>query len=501
MRRRAILMFVAAVVYTGAQMPVLNAATIIVTSSADSGPNTLRAAITAANSNDTIAFALNLPATITLTTGELLITNNLTISGPGSSSLTISGNNSGRVFNIGTSNTVTISGVRIADGVAGAGGVGAGIYVNTATLTLINCAVHNNHASGGSTASGGGIYSNQTQLTVNGCTVDSNTATGNGGGIYTTGSSLTIDRSVITANSAVIGGGAFNGAGTVTITNSLANTNTATHGGGVANVGTLGPATLNLNNCTFSSNTVSGTSATGSQIYNSRQLTTTSGNIANTTIVSDNVAAGFSGGAVYNNNGASLTIGNSILDATAQEHTIINSGTSTFTSAGSNLALDNGAGLLTALGDQINTNPLLDPSGLKDNGGATFTFALQGTSPAVDRGQRDTIAALAAGADQRGEPRPYNLRFLPGPPGDRSDIGSYEADFRLTNLNRAASDLQFNFTTVIGRSYQLQSRSSLSTGDWASFGNMAAGNGGIMSLTATNALAPARQFFQVLQSQ
>ena len=498
MRRRVVV-----TIFVGTICAALRAqaATILVTSSADNGPGTLRAAITAANNGDAIAFALNLPATITLITGELLITKSITISGPGSGSLTISGNNSSRVFNIGTSNTVNISGVRIADGVADGGGVGAGIYVDTATLTLTNCAVHNNHASGGGTASGGGIYSNQSQLTFNGCTVDSNTATGDGGGIYTTGSSLTIDRTTITGNSAIIGGGLFNGAGTVSITDSLVNTNTATHGGGAANVGTVGTATLNVNNCTFSSNTVAGTTATGSQIYNWGQLTTTSGNIANTTIVSDNVAGGFSGGAVYNNNGASLTIGNSILDATAQEHTIINNGTSTFTSAGFNLALDNGAGLLTALGDQINTNPLLDPSGLRDNGGATFTFALQGTSPAVDRGQRDAVAALAAGADQRGESRPYNLRFLPGPPGDRSDIGSYEADFRLTNLNRAASDLQFNFTTVIGRSYQLQSRASLSTGSWTSFGNIASGNGGVVSLTATGAFVPTRQFFQVLQSQ
>jgi hypothetical protein len=227
----------------------------------------------------------------------------------------------------------------------------------------------------------------------------------------------------------------------------------------------------------------------------------TSASIANTTIVSDNVSASYAGGAVYNNNGASLTIGNTILDATAQEHTILNNGTSTFTSAGFNLALDNGSNLLTALGDQINTNPLLDPNRLKDNGGSTFTFALLGTSAAVDRGQRDTIAALAAGTDQRGEPRPYNLRNLPGSPGDRSDIGAYEADFRLAGLSRSGNNLQFNFTTVIGRSYQLQSRSSLTTGDWSSFGNIAAGTGGIVPLTATNAFVPTTQFFRVLQSQ
>src|SRR5438132_10555860 len=66
-------------------------ATIIVTSTNDNGPGTLRDTIAAANDGDTIQFdpALN-GQTITLTSGELVIDKNITISGPGPNFLTVS---------------------------------------------------------------------------------------------------------------------------------------------------------------------------------------------------------------------------------------------------------------------------------------------------------------------------------------------------------------------------------------------------------------------------
>ena len=69
------------------------AATDTVTSLADDGSaGTLRSVVAAAASGDTIAFSVS--GTITLTLGELYLSQNLTISGPGASSLAISGNNS-----------------------------------------------------------------------------------------------------------------------------------------------------------------------------------------------------------------------------------------------------------------------------------------------------------------------------------------------------------------------------------------------------------------------
>ena len=66
------------------------ATTITVTNTNDSGPGSLRQALTDANDADTIVFAVT--GTIGLTSGGLLIAKNITISGPGSNQLTIDGN-------------------------------------------------------------------------------------------------------------------------------------------------------------------------------------------------------------------------------------------------------------------------------------------------------------------------------------------------------------------------------------------------------------------------
>src|SRR5207249_4673381 len=75
--------------------------TFTVLNLADSGTGSLRAAITAANTNpgaDVIDFAAQLHGTIGLTSGQLpAITGDLNIAGPGAQKLTVSGNNASRV--------------------------------------------------------------------------------------------------------------------------------------------------------------------------------------------------------------------------------------------------------------------------------------------------------------------------------------------------------------------------------------------------------------------
>src|SRR5438477_2388621 len=67
--------------------------TLTVTNNFDSGPGSLRAAIAAASSGDTINFANSLKGqTITLTTGQLAISKNLDIEGLGADKLAVSGN-------------------------------------------------------------------------------------------------------------------------------------------------------------------------------------------------------------------------------------------------------------------------------------------------------------------------------------------------------------------------------------------------------------------------
>src|SRR5262245_56270901 len=73
-----------------------------ITTNADSGPGSLRDAVATANAQpgtDRIVFAGSLSGqTITLTGGELLITDDLAINGLGAANLTVSGYDSSRVF-------------------------------------------------------------------------------------------------------------------------------------------------------------------------------------------------------------------------------------------------------------------------------------------------------------------------------------------------------------------------------------------------------------------
>ena len=104
-----------------ASLQIVEAATITVTSTADSGQNTLRAALASATDGDTINFSLTYPATVTLTSGQLVVDKNVMISGPGADQLTVQRSTAGgtpnfRIFHISSGKTVTISGLTITNG-------------------------------------------------------------------------------------------------------------------------------------------------------------------------------------------------------------------------------------------------------------------------------------------------------------------------------------------------------------------------------------------------
>jgi len=203
--------------------------TITVTNTSDSGPGSLRDAIANASPGDTINFAqITLPAIITLTSGELLINQDLIISGPGASTLVISGNNSSRVFEIAA--TVAISGLTIQNGLDYDGGA----ISNRGTLVLTNTTVSGNSAGDG----GGGIFNSGT-LTVTNSTLSSNSATGNfGGGIFNYFGTATVINSTLSGNSSIVGGGGIdNHGGTVTLTFTTLSGNSAPNGGGIFNYG------------------------------------------------------------------------------------------------------------------------------------------------------------------------------------------------------------------------------------------------------------------------
>jgi len=205
--------------------------TLSVTSIKDSGAGSLRAEIAAAHSGDTIVFSPKLDGkTITLTSGELDLTKNLTIQGPGAGQLTISGyggNTFLRVFEVAPNTTVSVSGLNIINGNGYASaqdpgyapwdGFGGGI-LNLGTLTLSACTVDYCYALN----QGGGIYSDGT-LTVSGCTVNGNRAAV-GAGIATSGTATLVNSTISNNNASDTSPGSYQPDG---------------EGGGIANGGTL----------------------------------------------------------------------------------------------------------------------------------------------------------------------------------------------------------------------------------------------------------------------
>jgi CSLREA domain-containing protein len=400
---------------------------------------------------DTIDFQLKkLPAKIKLVLGKLVLAQDVTITGPTVGVLSIFGNHLDRVFEI-TADAASISDLIIRRGGA-AGSEGGGILVDIgASLTLTNCTLKGNRASGGF----GGAISNRGTATLTNCVLSSNGAAFGGGGLYNAGMA-TLTNCTLIRN---LGGGIGNFGGTVILTNSTITLNKANDGGGIGNFGGnvaltnctfrrnqafLGAGldnfggTAALTNCTFSHNSATrfgGILNSGMVTLTNSTLTTNRSSrsnggalfnsgiatITNCTVTSNFVNRGFSGGGLYNVGTA--TLANTIV---ANSRNGQNCGGSPITSNGYNLSSD--ASCFTSGGtDLIETEPML--AVLANFGGPTDTHALcagvdapdpscTGVSPAIDAGD-DAVTGPpdSLNTDQRGEPRVAGLHV---------DIGAYE---------------------------------------------------------------------------
>ena len=375
---------------------VVRAATITVTSTGDSGPGSLRQAIIDASPGGTINFAVT--GTITLTSGQLTITRGLTVQGPGSGDLAISGNNSSRVFSIGGA-VVSISGVTISNGTAdngggifsagvltlnsatvtsnSASGSGGGVYnVAGGFLTLNNSTVRGNTAR--SSGGGGGVYTWGT-LTLTNSTVSGNTATRDGGGIYgTTGSVVTVSDGTISANTAGSGGGGIYTSGTLTLVTTAVggNTGLSNPGGGIFNNGSL---TVTLTNSSVSGNT----GRAGGGIWNyAGTLTVTNSTVSNNTVTLD-------GGGIYSAQQGTITLTNSTLSGNTGARYgggIFNNGSLTVTSTtiSASTVTGDGGGIFNDYGTLTLTNSTVTGNTATAKGGGVYnrsgpTVSLTGT--------------------------------------------------------------------------------------------------------------------------
>ena len=258
---------------------------IIVTTTADSGPGSLRQAITDANltsANDEIIFASSLftNGASTITLGSALpdiettaTAGTLTITGLAASSLIINGNNGDtnrdfRIFSIASGGDLSISGVTI---------------------------------SGAKTYSFGGAFNNSGILNIANSTLSSNSATFGGAIENNYGAILTVTNSTIFGNSASFGGGIDNYGGTLTVIGSTFSSNTATYSGGGGGIYSSSSSTITN---TIIANSTGGDFA-GSAPTTSTNNFITSGTLSGATTVSSEQ---LNLGPLQNNGGPTFTI-------------------------------------------------------------------------------------------------------------------------------------------------------------------------------------------------
>lgn len=277
----------------GTGLPASAAIRTVTSLADDNGANTLRSLIGASVNGDTINFAVTGTISLTNASGELGIEKNLTIAGPGAANLSISGNNSHRVFNISNATTVNISGLTIRNGRPSqpSQGDGGGIR-NFGSLTVESCVVASNIVECCGRA--GGIY-NSGSMHLTNSKVAFNAASSDGGGILNVGT-MTIDFSEISTNQ----GGTDDGAGA---------------GGAIANDGTL---VLNRTTVTGNSHWRGGLGQTGG-IVNRGQLT------AYHTIISGNFSELSGAGGLENSGSGTAALYNCVVRQN-NDHGVANDG-------------------------------------------------------------------------------------------------------------------------------------------------------------------------------
>ncbi|MFL5328584.1 MAG: choice-of-anchor Q domain-containing protein [Gemmataceae bacterium] len=405
----------------------------VVTNANDSGSGSLRQAIAGSNYTtgltDTISFDASVfgtnSQTISLTTGQLSISDAVDIVGSGSKYLTIEADANSRHFaaSVGTVNLsgmtlvgnsspfgytggVTIAGaanltdISIHDCRATTGGAlvigGGGSYF--APFTIADCSFTNNNAS----AYAGGVYLNAATGSITRTTIADNSATFSGGGLYLGNvTSFSIDRSTISGNSAYSGnGGGIEISGIASssgyqFTNSTLSGNDASSGaGGAIHSSANSSIPLSFQYCTLTENTAD-TGGGISRTTGSGAVTLADTIMAGNVVVTSDPDLSFAS--------ATNVGGNHNLIGVADQ--------GNFTLTGTN----NSSLLGTA------ASPL-DPhlGALANNGGPTKTHALLHNSGAIDQGE---TSPSSPSTDQRGTgyPRAYSLAST-----KVSDVGAYE---------------------------------------------------------------------------
>jgi hypothetical protein len=293
------------------------------------------------------------------------IADSVEIEGPGSDKLTVQRQAASAGHVFSVSGTVTVFIARLT--VSG----GAPGITNSGTMSVTDCVISNNNLSG---------IRNTGTMTVKRGTISDNDGLDRGGGILNFGTLDVIDSTL---------------SGNEVVSVSTPSLNLSNGGGGIYSQF----GALNVTNSTLFGNTATGfgTQARGE---GGGVATFTPVDVKNT-IIANNTAST-----------SSPDVGG------------------TLTSHGYNL-IENAAGSTITPAqptDIFGVDPMLDPAGLKDNGGPTQSVALLPGSPAADKGTANGLTGALA-TDQRGTgfPRAFDDPFVaPAAGGDNADIGAFE---------------------------------------------------------------------------
>lgn len=265
----------------------VQAATFTVTNLFDSGAGSLRQAVldaNAASGADEVAFAEGLSGTITLTSGEIAISDPLVVHGPGIAVLTVSGNAQSRIFyvekpSVATPIDVTLSGLTLTQGRgilehSSLGWAGGAVFANGENLTILDSVISNSTAGlpqdpaaftcGGNVALLNPADVSGVTLRIVNSLLTGGTSMGitgeAGGNLCVVSAKLVLDRSTLSGGSAESGGGLFGSslaAGSIIVLSTVSGNQAEIRGGGIAS-GSSGPVgELTIESSTISGNTIS----------------------------------------------------------------------------------------------------------------------------------------------------------------------------------------------------------------------------------------------------
>lgn len=395
--------------------------TTVVTNMNDSGPGSLRDAILNANSlvgTDAVTFDPTVFATaktITLTTGELLITDSVAVIGP-AAGVKVSGNSASRAFHLDGTGTldVNMSGLTITGGLVTGLETGGGILSAGENLTLDQCNITGNTApfEGGINVTAPGY------LVLTGCQVTNNSSSSGVGGIAAVGGAKIVRSSISGNTTGGTTGGIYASLVLVMTDSTIAGNSAGTAGGGLR-LSSSGTITATITNSTISGNTTA-TSGGGIDLG---FLTPFNGTLTvqNSTITANKATSGTGGGIARLSGTGTVTLISTVVAQNINSAADDLSFNTSSTVAGNNNLIgvaDKGSFTLSGANNLTGTqaaplNAKLGP--LQNNGGPTLTHGLLAGSPAINAGSN--LATLPN--DQRGA---GFARVV----GGTADIGAFE---------------------------------------------------------------------------